>query len=335
MDSNHPVITVRDIAWGRLQAPDLDAMEQFLLEFGMVRSARTATALYMRGTDPSHHIHVTEKGEPGFVSVAYHAASEDDLKRVAAVPGAMGIESIDEPGGGRRVRIKEPVNGLMIEVVHGVEVPAALEVRPRPLNWKPEALKLLGQPERLQFGPSRVKRLSHCVFATPRLKESLQWFRGTLGFILTDQFFKGSLDNVVGSFQRLNRGSDEVDHHVLNCYESPHTGMQHLSYVVQDVEDLFVGHNHLKRINRYQHMRGVGYHPPGGQIFDYWLSPDGLMHEHYFPTQRFTSASPSNVFAAPDAHDPTSVFANTVAKPMPWTAGSPLAGRTEPAIAAK
>ncbi|OGA04787.1 MAG: hypothetical protein A3H35_09630 [Betaproteobacteria bacterium RIFCSPLOWO2_02_FULL_62_17] len=335
MNSDKPLITVRDIAWGRLQAPDLDAMEQFLVEFGMVRTARTATALYMRGTDPAHHIHVTEKGEPGFISVAYHAANENDLLRVAAIPGAMGIENIDEPGGGKRVRIKEPVNGLMIEVVHGVEVTAALEVRPRPLNWKPEALKTLGQPERLQFGPSRVKRLSHSVFATPRLKESLRWFRETLGFILTDEFYQGSIDNVVGSFNRLNRGDDEVDHHVVNCYESPHTGMQHLSYVVQDVEDLFVGHNHLKRINRYEHMRGVGYHPPGGQIFDYWLNPWGQMHEHYFPTQQFTASSPANIFSAPDAHDPTSVFANTVARPVPWNGGGSGAVSKAAALLAK
>ncbi|MFM9970912.1 MAG: VOC family protein [Burkholderiales bacterium] len=321
MQSNQPLINIRDIAWGRLQSPDLDAMEEFLIEFGMVRSARTTTSLYMRGTGASHHLHVTEKGDAGFVSVAFLAASEDDLKRIATTPGALGLEHIDEPGGGIRVRIQEPVNGLMIEVVHGVEIPPELEIKPRPLGWKPDALKLLGQPERLQFGPSRVKRLSHCVFATPKLKESLRWFRETLGFILTDEFYSGSVDNIVGSFNRLNRGDEGVDHHVVNCYESPHTGMQHLSYVVQDVEDLFVGHNHLKRINRYEHMRGVGYHPPGGQIFDYWLSPWGQMHEHYFPTQQFTASSPANIFAAPAAHDPTSVFANTVAKSMPWRGG--------------
>ena len=56
-------------------------MEEFLTHFGMVRAARTPTALYMRGTDPAHHIHVTEKGDPKFVGFAYYAASEDDLKR--------------------------------------------------------------------------------------------------------------------------------------------------------------------------------------------------------------------------------------------------------------
>ena len=61
------LIKVTDLAYGRLRAPDLDAAEEFLTNFGMSRAARTPTALYMRGTDPAHHIHVTEKGEPGFV----------------------------------------------------------------------------------------------------------------------------------------------------------------------------------------------------------------------------------------------------------------------------
>ena len=46
---------VTDIAYGRLRAPDLDVMEEFLTRFGMHRSDRTANALYMRGTDPAHH----------------------------------------------------------------------------------------------------------------------------------------------------------------------------------------------------------------------------------------------------------------------------------------
>src|SRR5437879_9063464 len=114
------LIKVTDLAYGRLRAPDLDVAEEFLTNFGMVRTARTPTALYMRGTDPAHHLHVTEKGDPGFVGLAYYAASLEDLKRVAKAPGASAVEEIDEPGGGKRVRLKEP-NGYQIEVVYGIE----------------------------------------------------------------------------------------------------------------------------------------------------------------------------------------------------------------------
>ena len=46
-------IKVTDMAYGRLRAPDLDVMEEFLTRFGMIRAERTPTALYMRGTDPA------------------------------------------------------------------------------------------------------------------------------------------------------------------------------------------------------------------------------------------------------------------------------------------
>ena len=305
------MIKIQDMAYGRLRAPDLDVMEEFLTHFGLVKSARTEHALYMRGTDPFHHIHVTEKGEPGFVSIAYRAADESDLKKLAGLPGASGIEHIDEPGGGKRVRLREPTNGFAIEVVAGIEAPAPIPVRPRPLNWSAEVLKTVGDPERLQFGASRVKRLSHAVLSTPQLKPTQQWFRETFGLICTDELYVGDRENLVGSFNRIDRGDQPVDHHVLNCYVNPKVGLQHLSFEVQDIDDLFVGHNFLNRLGKYEHMRGVGYHPPGGQVFDYWLSPWGQMHEHWFTTRRFTASSAKNLLPAP-AYDPESRFSNTI-----------------------
>ena len=147
-------IKVRDIAYGRLRAPDLDDMEEFLTEFGMVRAARTSDALYMRGTDPDHHIHVTEKGNPAFVGLAYNAASEDDLVRIADAPGASGIEHMDEPGGGRRVRLTEP-NGYQIEIVHGIEQLDPIDVLKFPVNDSEGRLNRKGVLTRERFdGPA-------------------------------------------------------------------------------------------------------------------------------------------------------------------------------------
>ena len=88
------LIKVTDLAYGRLRAPDLDVAEEFLTHFGMVKAERTANALYMRGTDPAHHIHVTEKGDPKFVGFAYYAPSLDDLKQLGKAPGPSPVESI-------------------------------------------------------------------------------------------------------------------------------------------------------------------------------------------------------------------------------------------------
>lgn len=314
--ASRPGIKVLDIAYPRLRCPDLDAMESFLTDFGMVRAARTEKALYMRGTGPAHHLHITEKGEPGFASLAYYAREEGDLERAAHLPDAIsGVHAIDEPGGGRRVLLKEPTNGFVVEIVHGLEQVPELPVRYRSPHWDPEVMRTIGNPERLRFGPAHVRRISHGVIATPHLEPTLSWFRDTLGLLCTDEFYMGERDNLVGGFYRLDRGDDPVDHHVLNCYWNPsRAGLQHCSFVVEDVEDLLIGHSHLVRLNRYHHERGVGYHPPGGQIFDYWINPWGQMHELYLPTQQFTRDDPSNIMPAPSAVNPTSAFANTLAE---------------------
>src|ERR1700685_3439189 len=83
-----PVIKVVDLAYGRLRSPDLDKQEEFLTAFGMVRAERTKDALYMRGTDAPHHIHVTELGEPKYIGIAFHASSLEDLEKLSHVQGA-------------------------------------------------------------------------------------------------------------------------------------------------------------------------------------------------------------------------------------------------------
>ena len=70
------MIKVTDVAYARFRAPDLDIMETFLMDFGLERSDRTETTLYMRACGPDHHVHITEVGDPAFIGMAFHAASE-------------------------------------------------------------------------------------------------------------------------------------------------------------------------------------------------------------------------------------------------------------------
>src|SRR5271165_1281608 len=161
------VIKVRDLAYGRLRSPDLDAQEEFLTAFGMTRAERTPTALYMRGTDPVHHIHITEKGDPKCLGFAWSVASEDALKAAAKLPGASGIETLDEPGGGRRVRLTEP-NGYTIEIVHGIEAVQPIQVARQAINSAQAPLNRAGEVIRFPEGPSTVKRIGHAVLGSPK-----------------------------------------------------------------------------------------------------------------------------------------------------------------------
>jgi catechol 2,3-dioxygenase-like lactoylglutathione lyase family enzyme len=294
------VIKVRDLAYGRLRAPDLDRMEEFLTHFGMIRAARTKNALYMRGTDPPHHIHVTEQGDAGFVGFAYAAASEDDLRRLAQLPGASAVEAIDEPGGGKRVRLREP-NGYQIEVVHGIERLPAIPVARDLVNSGSEPLRRAGVLMRLAKSPAPIKRIGHGVMGTPKVRETVQWFRQTLGFIGSDDVYAGDVDNIIGSFNRFDCGDEYVDHHALFCVMNERAGLNHLSFEVPDVDAVFKDHEYLTRLGKYEHMWGVGRHLLGSQVYDYWCDPWGRVHERWADTDRLTARSGSNLLPAHEA----------------------------------
>jgi catechol 2,3-dioxygenase-like lactoylglutathione lyase family enzyme len=275
-------------------------MEEFLTHFGMTRAERTANALYMRGTDTSHHLHITEKGDPGFVGFGYHAASAEDLGRLAKAPGASSVETIDEPGGGKRVRLREP-NGYQIEVVHGIEPLRQIPVARDPMNTGSEPLRRAGRLMRLSGSPAPIKRIGHGVLGTPKVGETAQWFRDTLGFICSDDVYAGDRDNIIGSFNRCDQGDEYVDHHTLFCVRNERAGLNHMSFEVPDVDAVFKDHEYLARLGKYEHMWGVGRHLLGSQVYDYWCDPWGRVHERWADTDRLNATSGSNLLSAEEA----------------------------------
>ena len=121
------MIKVKDVLYARFRAPDLDEMQAYLEDFGLVRSARDDTALYMRASDGAHHVYVTELGKPAFVGFALEAASAEDLQAISEAEGASPLEQLDTPGGGARVVMSDP-DRFQVEIVHGLEMLPPLHV---------------------------------------------------------------------------------------------------------------------------------------------------------------------------------------------------------------
>jgi len=277
------MINVRDLAYGRIGAPDLDRMEEFLLDFGMVRADRTKNALYMRGTDGDHHhLHVTELGDPVHIGMAWWAKSEEDLEKIAKVPGASNVHEIDEPGGGKRVTLPDP-DGRIIEVIHGMEVAEDLPVRDVIINdgkhkfARTDLQRVSANPGQ----PSTVKRSAHVVVKTKSLKKFNKWYQSTLGLVASDHIMApDELSNNMMTFNHIDAGDEYVDHHVLLGIQSENAEFNHLSFEVADFDDVNTGHNFLQS-KGYKHAWGVGRHVLGSQIFDYWRDPWGRIHEHF------------------------------------------------------
>ena len=261
-----PIIRVKDIAWIRLRSPDLDLAEQFLGDFGLHRTERTAKALYMRGTDSVHHLHITEQGDPKVERIAFWARSEEDLHKLSReAQGASPVEALDEPGGGKRVRLNEH-NGMGVEVVWGVASVPALPVQTNTLNFGHSKHARAGELLRVPLRPSQVKRIGHAVISTPDVEGSVAWAHRHLGIVRSDDVHvEDDPDTLVASFNRIDDGDAYVDHHVLMFGRHTTWGLNHVSFEVQDIDDLAIGHDWLKQRFPDRHLWGLGRHTLGSQ----------------------------------------------------------------------
>lgn len=284
-------VKVAGIAYGRLRSPDLDVAEAFLTDFGLAKVERTPTTLYMRGTGPMHHIHVTELGDPRYLSLGWQASDPDDLKQLSRLPGASGVENLDEPGGGQRVRLVDP-DGRTLEVVHGLASHAPVSLQRPENNRGGRDAKRLGDLFRVARGAAAVQRLGHVAVITPDVERYTAWYRATLGLLCSDRVYRGSQENIVGSFNRVDKGPQYVDHHILYAMQGPRGGLNHLAFEVHDFDDVLVGHEHL-HARGYRPTWGVGRHALGSQVFDYWFDPWGRVHEHWTDTDMLNAETPA------------------------------------------
>jgi catechol 2,3-dioxygenase-like lactoylglutathione lyase family enzyme len=273
------MISVEDVVWTRIAAPDLDLMEAFLDDFGMVRAYRTATTLYMRGRGAAPYVHVTELGAQRQIGFAFRARSRDDLDILAKQFGASVLPR-DEPGGGHVVTITDP-EGNRVEVVHGyVEQPMGVPRAAFKFNPGDSRNRQVGTI-RVPQQPSQVMRLGHVMLRTRSYRAMVDFYTQVLGMKISDNYFAGPRDNVIASFLHCGLGDRLVDHHTVAVLGDGSTGVEHTAYEVLDLDDLMMGNRHLVAGNRWKHSWGVGRHFEGSQVFDYWRDPFGNKIEHW------------------------------------------------------
>jgi catechol 2,3-dioxygenase-like lactoylglutathione lyase family enzyme len=273
------MIKVKDIAYVRFGAPDLDRMQKFAADFGLAMTARENDTLYHRGTDPSPYIHVTELGEAGFRGAAFEATSADDLAAASKLEGASPVMKLEAPGGGQVVRFTDP-DGYQVEIVHGRELLPKMPVQAASGINRGSDRRRFGSVHRPPTGPSSVKRLGHVVVKVADFRRSEDWYKSRFGFLSSDEIYLGDPENVITAFLRCDRGEEYADHHTLLCVGIGEPGFDHAAFEVEDVDAVMAGHDHLIGAG-YDHHAGIGRHVLGSQIFDYWRDPWGHVVEHF------------------------------------------------------
>lgn len=275
------MIAVKDIAYVRYQVPDLEKMETFLCDFGLQRSARTETALYMRAAGGLHHVHIAELGETNqTIGFGFLAQSAADLEKLAAVSGVL-VEDSPEPGGGKRVRLKDPA-GFIVDVVHGMQTVQTLPLREPIAQNAYKDRRRMDQVVRLKPAPSGVVRLGHIAVLVPDFKACFDFYTQVLGFKPSDSYYAGNEDNTIAAFMHCGLGDTFTDHHTLALItaQDGQARFDHTAFEVIDLDDLMQGSEYLKA-KGYQHSWGIGRHIQGSQLFDYWRDPFGNKIEHW------------------------------------------------------
>jgi catechol 2,3-dioxygenase-like lactoylglutathione lyase family enzyme len=278
-----PTIKVKRLAYVRVGAPDVATAEKFLHEFGLHVAARADDEVHFRGTDAEAPCYVLAVGAGGVTAIAFEADSYEDLERMAQLEGASAIEALQEPAGGWVVRLIDPV-GMQVEIVYGRDALEPLEPAPAHAFNMNGLRERVGQLPAVKRGPSRVRRIGHLVLESADPEMLYRWYHERFGLTISDAVRLPD-NSAQMIFSRLDRAEEFVDHHVVGFQFALDEGVrvQHVAFEVGNLDDLMSGHEHLKRCKR-KHVWGIGRHLLGGQIFDYWRSPFGLIHEHWTDT---------------------------------------------------
>ena len=142
------------------------------------------------------------------------------------------------------------------------------------------------------------------MLETTRIEEAYLWYWKHFGILRTDKVVQpGGADGM--QFARLDKGLEYTDHHTIGfqlCMDGTER-LQHVSFEVQNFDDVMIGHDHLSANKAYKHVWGIGRHRLGGQIYDYWKDPWGRIHEHWADTDLLNSEYEATVQNGAGARD--------------------------------
>lgn len=173
--------------------------------------------------------------------------------RVDRRPGKL-----DAPGGGYGMRFFDP-DGRLIEISAQVTSRASRELEP---------------------GESIPRKVSHVVFNSAQIQETVRFYQQQLGFQVIDW---------LGDFMAFLRVG--VDHHVLAITRAPHSSFNHIAFDMRGLDEYLRGTGRLMR-QGVRPVWGPGRHGPGDNTFSYFIDPNGNVAEYTSELQQIPPGDP-------------------------------------------
>ena len=251
-----------------LTVPDLAAAEAFYTRvWHLSVAARTADALYLRGTGNDHHLLSLQAG--GAVPQIRHvtlrardASALAAIERSAVQAGAMLLQPpapVRDPAGGTGLVLRDP-DGRVIQVVHG------------------DARHTDAQERK-----DHPTRLAHVVLNSHDVDATQAWFQRALGFTLADR-------TKIMAFLNCN-----ADHHSVALGITDNDALNHIAFLMPDLESVMRGGGRMKDAGHAIEW-GPGRHGPGDNAFNYFIDPFGVVIEY---TAEVEQVGPDHVARGP------------------------------------
>jgi 2,3-dihydroxy-p-cumate/2,3-dihydroxybenzoate 3,4-dioxygenase len=124
---------------------------------------------------------------------------------------------------------------------------------------------------------AKIERLGHVVLNVKSYANAHRFWVDQLGLVISD--------HVPGRISFLRCFPNPL-HHSIALLEGPENGLNHINFMVQDIDDIGCAMNRMKMAD-VPIVFGPGRHLPSTSIFLYFLDPDGMSAEYSFGMEEF------------------------------------------------
>jgi 3,4-dihydroxyphenylacetate 2,3-dioxygenase len=252
-------------ACAELHVTDLDASERFYVELlGMIVSARTDDAIYLRGWEERLHHSLVLRRAPvaAAARLGFRVRAEEDLELLADDLARQGLPTAwvrdAEPGMGRALRAWDPF-GYPLEFFHAMT----------------QVESQLQRFDRHRGAP--VLRFDHVNLHTPRLEDAFRFWAG-LGFRCSEYIAtNGEQERITGAWMLRKPSVHDV---ALTAGTGPR--LHHAAFWIGEPAGVLRACDQLAAAGHSDAIeRGPGRHGVSNAFFVYVRDPDGHRIELY------------------------------------------------------
>lgn len=241
--------------------PDVAATAAFYRDFGLeeIAPGRFATA------HGGEQLRLVASPRRRLVELGIGADDPDDLTRIGASLGALGIESVRSARG---LETHDPAAGVAVAVSVAPRIASTAEAAPR-FNG-PGRQERSGRAPGLDGAGARPRKLGHVVYGSTDFATSHRFYVEGLGFRVSDEIPGHA------AFLRCS-----TDHHNVLVQAAPVSFLHHTAWEVGDPDEIGRGAHQLLATDPARHTWGFGRHHVGSNFFWYFRDPAGNFSEYY------------------------------------------------------